>query len=86
MRSKPAAIRRILSFGGQPIKFPSHYAFLLITPEMASSSFLKPARHVRGLIHDDRLRYRLLRKGLSAPVSVAGGLALSVGGMMQILG
>jgi hypothetical protein len=43
MRIKPAAILRISSFGRQPIRVPSHYVFLLITEEMASSSFLKPA-------------------------------------------
>jgi hypothetical protein len=37
MRSKPAAIRRMPSLGRQPVKVPSHYAFLLITEEMASS-------------------------------------------------
>jgi hypothetical protein len=33
MRSKPAPIRRIPSFGRQPIKIPSHYASLLIIEE-----------------------------------------------------
>jgi hypothetical protein len=41
MRSEPAGIRRISSFGRQPIKVPSHYALLLINQEMASSSFLE---------------------------------------------
>jgi hypothetical protein len=31
MRSKPTAIRRILSLGRQPTEVPSHYVFLLIT-------------------------------------------------------
>jgi hypothetical protein len=56
MRSKPAAIRRISSFGPQPIKFPSHYVFLLITEVMASSPLLEPAGNVGGLILDDRRR------------------------------
>jgi hypothetical protein len=53
MRSEPAAIRHISSFGLQPIRVPSHYAFLLITQVMASSPLLEPAGHVRGLILDD---------------------------------
>jgi hypothetical protein len=39
MRRKPAAIRRISPDPLQPIKIPSHYDFLLITGEMASSPF-----------------------------------------------
>jgi hypothetical protein len=39
MRRKPAAIRRISADPLQPIKIPSHYDFLLITGEMASSPF-----------------------------------------------
>jgi hypothetical protein len=38
-RRKPAAIRRISPDLLQPIKIPSHYDFLLITGEMASSPF-----------------------------------------------
>jgi hypothetical protein len=35
MRSKPAAIGRISSFGPQPNKVPSHYALLLINAGVA---------------------------------------------------
>jgi hypothetical protein len=39
----------------QPIKVPAHYAFLLITQEMASSPLPEPAGDVRGLIMNDRV-------------------------------
>ncbi len=40
----------------QPIKVPAHYAFLLITQEMASSPLLQPACDVCRLILDYRRR------------------------------
>jgi hypothetical protein len=40
----------------QPIKDSAHYAFLLITHQMASSPFFQPAGHVCGLIRNDRVR------------------------------
>jgi len=48
MRSKPAAMRRFSSFGPQPIKFPSHYVFLLIPQVMVSSPLLQPSRDIGG--------------------------------------
>jgi len=56
MRSKSTATRRISSIRPQPIKVPSHYVFLLITKEMASSPLRQPAGDIRGLIGDDRVR------------------------------
>jgi hypothetical protein len=53
MRSEPAAIRHISSFGLQPIRVPSHYAFLLITQVMASSPLAEPAGDIGGLIRED---------------------------------
>jgi len=38
----------------QPIKVPAHYAFLLITDEMASSPLLQPALNIRSLVLEDR--------------------------------
>jgi hypothetical protein len=67
MRNKPAAIRRISSFGPQPIKFPSHYVFLLITEVVASSPLLYPAGNVSCLILNDRAR----NSGFGAKISAS---------------
>ncbi len=61
MRSKPATIRGLYLVQPQPLKAPSHYGFLLIIAQMASSPFQQESAEIPpgalglGVADDDEL-------------------------------